>query len=398
MPLSRIAALAYITLTAPKQVWWRVFQPVTIGNDHMLQRVTGVLMAAMLCAAAASAKEPAQTFDPSSLKGPSHGAPNDVLVLGTAHLAQLPATFQSAGLQSLHQRLLAWKPRIIAIEARSGPQCAFMRQFPHRYRESVQQYCWDPAPAREATGLDVPAASAEIERLLASWPATATPTPSQRRHLAAVFLAGGEPMSALVQWLRLPEAERRAGDALDATLVATLEKLRNGRGEDALIAAPLAAALGLERLHGMDDHTADSPDAPDADPKAYGEAIMKAWNNPANARRKESRVLLHARLADADGVMALYRAMNAPAQARIIYDSDFGAALEERSPQQFGRGYVAYWETRNLRMASNIRDAIGTLPGSRALVIVGASHKWYLEAYLNQMHDVRIVSSDQVLR
>jgi hypothetical protein len=49
-------------------------------------------------------------------------------------------------------------------------------------------------------------------------------------------------------------------------------------------------------------------------------------------------------------------------------------------------------------MASNIREAIGSLPGNRTLVIVGVSHKWYLEAYLNQMHDVRIVSTDQVLR
>ncbi|MFZ3288120.1 MAG: DUF5694 domain-containing protein, partial [Telluria sp.] len=229
--------------------------------------------------------------------------------------------------------------------------------------------------------------------LLASWPAA--PTPSQRRHLAAVFLAGGEPVSALVQWLRLPVAQRHAGDGLDATLVAALDKLRDKRSEDTLIAAPLAAALGLERVYGMDDHTAD---APDPDPHAAGEAIMKAWDNPMTAKRKQMGERLNSRLGDAEGMMTLYRALNDPPQARLIYDSDFGAALEEGSPQQFGRGYVTYWETRNLRMASNIREAIGNLPGSRTLVIVGASHKWYLEAYLNQMHDVRIVSSDQMLR
>jgi hypothetical protein len=361
----------------------------------MLQRVSGLVMAAMLCAASASAQEAAGSFDPAKLKGPAKGAPNQVLVLGTAHLAQLPASFQGASLRILNERLLGWKPGIIAIEARSGPQCAFMRQYPDRYKDTVRRYCWDPAPARAATGLDVPAATAEIDRLLASWPAA--PTPPQRRHLAAVFLAGGEPVSALVQWLRLPDAERRAGDGIDATLVATLDKLRNGRSEDSLIAAPLAAALGLERVYGMDDQTAGAADAPDADPKAAGEAIMKAWNNPANARRKQMNESLNTRIADAEGVMALYRAFNTPSQARLIYDSDFGAALEETSPQQFGRGYVAYWETRNLRMASNIRDVIGNLPGNRTLVIVGASHKWYLEAYLNQMHDVRIVASDQLL-
>ncbi|MGJ7915747.1 DUF5694 domain-containing protein [Massilia sp. LXY-6] len=361
----------------------------------MLQRVTGLLAAAaILCAASAHAQESARNFDPGKLKGPAKGRPNEVMVLGTAHLKYLPPTFQPASLRLLNERLLAWKPRIIAIENLSGTQCAFVRQYPQRYKDTIESYCgWDPAPARAATGLDLPAATAEADRLLASWPAV--PTPAQRRHLAAVFLAGGEPVSALVQWLRLPEAERHAGDSLDATLVAALETRRGARGEDSLLAAPLAAALGLERVVAMDDHTAD---APDADPKAAGEAIGKAWDNPATAKRRQMDERLHAKVGDAEGVMALYRAINDPSQARLVFDSDFGAALEEPSPQQFGRGYVGYWETRNLRMAANIREAIGMQPGRRTLVIVGASHKWYLEAYPNQMHDVRIVESLQVLR
>jgi hypothetical protein len=110
----------------------------------------------------------------------------------------------------------------------------------------------------------------------------------------------------------------------------------------------------------MDDHTAD---APDADPKAAGAAIGKAWNNPATAKRKQMDERLDAHVGDAEGIMTLYRAINDPSQARLVFDSDFGAALEEGSPQQFGRGYVAYWETRNLRM-SNIREAIATCRGA----------------------------------
>lgn len=365
----------------------------------MLQRITGPVMAALLCAASASAQETVPSFDPSKLKGPTKAAPNEVMVLGTVHLAELPASFQPAAIEALNARLRDWKPRTIAIESLSGPQCDFMRRYPDRYAGTAKRFCsWDPAPARAATGLDVPAATAEIKRLLNSWPAT--PTPAQRRHLAAVFLAGGEPVSALVQWLRLPEAERRAGDGLDATLVEALMQQgfgRGARGEDALIAAPLAAALGLERVYAMDDHTYSS-EAPAPDQKAYAAAISKAWNNPANEKRKQMSQRLNAHLGNAEGVMALYRAINDPAQARLIYDSDFGAALAEDSPQQVGRGYVNYWETRNLRMASNIRQALGDLPGNRTLVIVGYSHKWYLEAYLNQMHDVRIVPSTEVLR
>jgi hypothetical protein len=366
------------------------------GNDRMPQRRLAMLLATCLCATAACAQTTRDAFDPGKLKGPTRGVPNEVMVLGTAHLSQLPAAFQPAALSGLNARLLAWKPGAIAIERLSGPQCAWLRQFPTRYQETAATYCFDPAPARAATGLDVPAATAEIDRLLAAWPAD--PTPAQRRHLAAVFLAGGEPVSALVQWLRLPQAERHAGDGLDAALVALLEGGKIGRGkrsEDTLIAAPLAAALGLERVYAMDDHTGFGPEP---DQKAYGAAIEKAWNNPANAKRRQASERLNAGTGSVDGVLALYRGLNDPSQATIIYEGDFGAALEESSPQQFGRGYVTYWETRNLRMASNIREAVGEQSGRRMLVIVGASHKWYLQAYLDQMHDVRVVPTDAVLR
>lgn len=362
----------------------------------MLYRLAGLLAGAMFWAAGATAQERADAFDPGKFKGPARGVANEVMVLGTPHLAQLPASFQPSGLATLAERLRGWKPGIVAIEAVSGVQCAFLRQYPQRYRQSVERYCpWDPAPARAATGLDVAGATAEIERLLANWPAA--PTPSLRRRLAALFLAGGEPVSALVQWLRLPGTERRTGDGLDATLVAALRAERGGRrqrGEDTMIAAPLAAALGLERVHSMDDHTADSPAL---DPKAYNEALTKAWANPATARYIQLFDRFAAGLGEPEGVMALYRHLNDPSVARLNYDSDFGAALEEGSPQQFGRSYVAYWETRNLRMAANIREAVGYQPGGRTLVIVGASHKRYLEAYLDQMHDVRVVSTNQVL-
>jgi len=61
----------------------------------MLQRVTGLLVTIMLCATSASAQEPTAIFDPGKLKGSAKGTPNEVMVLGTAHLAQLPASFPS---------------------------------------------------------------------------------------------------------------------------------------------------------------------------------------------------------------------------------------------------------------------------------------------------------------
>ena len=60
-------------------------------------------------------------------------------------------------------------------------------------------------------------------------------------------------------------------------------------------------------------------------------------------------------------------------------------------PPYYGRQYVAWWETRNLRMVANIRASFGNKPGARVLSIVGTSHKPYYEAYLGMMHEVKLV-------
>jgi hypothetical protein len=336
-------------------------------------------------------------FQPQTLKGPPQGKPNEVLVLGTPHLSGLPDSFTPELLAPLMDRLAAWRPTVIATEDLSGLQCDSLRRYPSRYAETVKTYCYDPAEAGKATGLGVPEANAEAERLLAAWPAT--PSAAQRRHLAAVFLAAGERGSALVQWLRLPPEERRAGDGLDETLAASLEKARVRRNETYLIAAALAARLGLERLWSVDDHSADTPEPVEPEViKAYEQAIMTAWDNPATQARRTESEALNARLGQPDGILAMYRAYNAPDAPMLAYRSDFGAALAEPSAEGFGRKYLGYWETRNLRMVANMRDVLGQNPGARMLTIVGASHKGYYEAYLDQMHDVRLVDPMEVLR
>lgn len=365
------------------------------SRTAMARALTG--MAMLFAAPMALAQGYQPKFDPARLKGPVQGEPNEVLVLGTPHLSGLPASFTPEMLGPLLDRLAAWKPTAIATEDLSGLQCDSLRRYPERYAETVETYCFDPGPAGKATGLTVPQANAQVERMLAHWPAN--PLPAQRRRLAATFLAAGEPGSALVQWLRLAPQERKAVDGLTAELTARLEKDRSRRNETYLIAAVLAARLGLERLWSVDDHSADSPEPADpATLKANEEAIMAAWDNAATEKRKAQSAAIHAGLTDAGGVLALYRALNAPEAAMLAYQSDFGAALAEPSPQGFGRQYVGFWETRNLRMVANMRDVLGRYPGTRMLTIVGASHKGYYEAYLQQMHDVRLVDPETVLK
>lgn len=343
-------------------------------------------------AGVAAAQSP---VDLSVLDADLGGPRTRVLVLGSVHLSQLPEGVDATpeALQPLLDRLAAFRPDIITTEDLSGETCELMARHPTVYLpEDRRQYCEDTTQARASTGLDVPAAIAEMRRLLQDWPAE--PAPAQRRRLAAVYLAAGESSSALVQWLQLPETERRAGDGLDQALVAQLRRIETRANESDRIAARLAARLGLSRVVPVDDHTGDNIDLGD-DPQAYGEAIQGLWAAAApRARPMRARQDALARSGDWVG---LYRDLNQPASQQLAIESDFAAALRDRSPQRFGQRYVAGWEARNLRMVANVRAAIGDRPGARVLCVVGASHKPWFDSLLGQMQGVEIVDAVSVL-
>lgn len=355
----------------------------------MNERRTLVIVAVVLLAAGALAAE----VDLRELGSDVAGPRAQVLVLGSVHLSQERIEGATRGsLEPLLERLAAFAPDVIAVESIPGEACDHMARHPALYGPAEDNpYCRDPAAARAATGLDLASAVAAVHETLASWPAT--PTPAQRRRLAALLLAAGDPASGLVQWWRLPADERRAGDGLDQPLVALLETAAVDDNERYQIAARLASRLGLESLHPIDDHTGDSLDV--TDEAAFAGAVQAAWDAAAAAvAPARDRVAAQWRSGD---MLALYREVNSDGYLRAATAADFGAALRDPSPQQFGRQYVAGWETRNLRMAANIRAAFRERVGARVLVIVGASHKPWLDSLLGQMQGVDVVDVDAVL-
>ena len=311
-----------------------------------------------------------------------------VLVLGTMHLNAMPAGFNPASLDGVLDRLAAFRPGIITIEMESGEECDLAARHPAKYGAD---YCASTALAQAATGLDVPAALAEVDKILKAWPAQATP--AQRRRLAALFLAANDVASAYVQWLQLPEAERRAGDSLDSALVEKLVQLATRNNENYQLAARLAARLGLPRVHAIDNHTGDRMDI--ADIKPFVQAIEAAW--AAGGAALEDSEKRQDALRHAPDLLPLYRQLNSPASLKMYAEANVSAAMRARSPQGYPQMWVAGWEIRNLRMVANIRETFREQPGARVLSIVGVSHKPWFDGWLGQLQGVDVVDVAQVL-
>lgn len=346
------------------------------------------IAAAGLCLSQAAVAQQAPVFDPTSWKRNVAGPPTRVLVLASTHLKNLPG-FKPEWTATLLDRLASFKPDIVTIEALPGQQCDQLRRYPTAYPGVAGQYCRSVDDARAATGLEMPQATAQAAAMLAAWPER--PAPAARRRLASVFLAGGEPASALVQWLRLDVTERHDGDGLDDKLVKELATLTASANENYQIGSALAARLGLECVHPIDDHTADGAMSEE---QAFGKAIQRLWSVPGPTLEK-----LKAQPYDSPADMLdTFRLNNRPDMQIGGIEGDFGRALKDRTPELWGRQYVSWWEIRNLRMVANIRATFAQRPGARVLTIVGSAHKPYFDAYLNMMHEVELVDAGRVLR
>lgn len=191
-----------------------------------------------------------------------------------------------------------------------------------------------------------------------------------------LFLAAGDFGSAMVQWLRLPEAERRAADGPDDEALKFLSRANGHMNESYDVAAVVAARAGLERLYAIDDHTSDATDlSVDPDFGPWQQTRYDAINASTLGHRRDAA---EAAVHDGASLLSFYRDMNAAHAQDGEIEADFGGAIADKNPKRFGRQYAAWWETRNLRMAANIREAVTTHPGVRVLNIVGASHKpWF---------------------
>ena len=352
-------------------------------------------MRALILAALAAVAAPAnaQYAPPLGDAHPVGGPRTQMLTLASTHLSGFTGKWSKEWMDPVVRRLASWRPTLITVEQLSGAQCETMRGNPAVYGEVFESYCRDAAPFQRSLRLSQPQAAADVERRLARWPKS--PTAAQRRELAMLMLAAGDPYSAMVQWLRLPAAERRAGDGLSEDAAKLLSRPTGRLNETYDIAAEVAARVGLERLYAVDDHTSDATDF-SSDP-AFGPWQQARYDalgtSDVGRRARQADASVH----DADSLLAYYRAMNAPGAVTAQIEADFGDAVADTHPKAFGRQYAAWWETRNLRMAANVREATLLHPGARVLNVVGASHKPWYDQWARQMADTEVVDASAVL-
>jgi len=360
-------------------------------------RIAGFIIGLVVSLAVPVAGQ-AQSFDPGAARRSAGSARTQVMVLGTAHLDAAARDWDPAVLAPLVDRLARFRPDVITIEDQPGPTIAKTWAYRAILPEAAATFAGRALLMSAAAGLsldmDMPQAEAALRAQLAGLPQS--PAAADRRRLAALFAAAGDPHSALVQWWQLPEAERVPGDGVSQRLAALLDELGASRNESVLLAARLAVRLGLQRLHPIDAQDEDVLTPPEAElfyRSVFPEVAERINADPRLADRGSVTGMT-----DPERTVAEYRKLNDAAVWRRMAAAEWLDMADRATAADVGRKRTAAWEARNLRMAANIREASARAPGGRVLVIVGAAHKPWLEAYLGMMADLELVATESVLR
>ncbi|MBX3428386.1 MAG: hypothetical protein KF779_02265 [Hyphomonadaceae bacterium] len=362
-------------------------------------KAIAALAALMFCATVGSSRAQRIEFDPRSYQD-LVTQPTEVLVLGSPHLQATPEDWDSSSLETLLARLEAYHPAAIMIEALPGESADALWRYRESSPETAATYSGRALIIAQVAQLeldvDAPTAEAEVRRLLLAWPSQ--PTAAQRRHLAALFAASGDPNSALVQWWRLAPDDMTVGDGISHRLISELDAFASIRNEGHLIGARLAARLGLERVYPIDDHLADDTENEHA--SELEQYFSQQWIHQIldDSRRAAVRDAPN-RLRTSAETLATYRLVNGGGERSEtgMLSQYLREMLHREGDNRVGRLHLATLEARNLRQVANIREAASMYPGQRILVIIGFSHKPWFETYLRMSPDVDLIDVASVL-
>ena len=338
-----------------------------------------------------------QVFDPAVAKQKLALAPTKVMIFGLDHLDTAPATFQLAWLEPVLCRLRAYKPDLILTEAMPGEQVMGLEAYT-AYHGTASRYAGPTLEMARTAQADLQLTAAQALVQANEQCKKGDLTPAERRRLAGLFVAAAEPFSATVQWMRLSPVERVGANGISPSLAKRLDSFVSLRNEIASMAARLAADLGLERVYGAGDHLSDVAQPDNAAMKA-AVAAEPSQVDFFNHNTPEFRAVPEEamKMATAADVMPILKWKNSPRFAELDADAQWLSMLRSEKMGRVGRQRVAAWEAQNLRMAVAIREATAPVAGGRALLIVGAGHKPFLEAYLRTFTDVELVSVPDLL-
>lgn len=322
-----------------------------------------------------------------ALSAPAWVQAGEVMVVGTTHLAQLEPVPDAAQRQAVVDRLAAYAPTRVCIEAVPGARVEGFLADPGYHGELLATFAMDAirlAGEQQARlRVDGRVARAEASRL-ALMPAL---DEAQQVRLVSLQLAGYEPWSAALNWSRLAPAQREAAQArLGRVATGRLDTLVASDNEIASLALPLARTLGQRELCSID------PFVDELGVNALAGDLMPMLEDPEIGRGLESFNELqasHWETRHPNGLVSLLAWLNSDAFAQADLAAQW-SVFDRGTGHDAGKRRLMLWHARNAEIVAHLAREMAREDGARVLLLVGGAHRPFLEASLRTLPWVEV--------
>lgn len=321
-------------------------------------------------------------------------SPIQLLVLGTAHLRVLGEKYTPRLLDSVIARLLEFRPDLICTESLPGEVIEVIKS--KNDIDSLEQFVgsWLHVAPKMQKRLKVSRVGAEqtVKAMLKKKRLSV----KERLELILHMLANYDDISAVLQWSYLPKSVKQTQIVVPKPIAKLLEELYFSPNEYYSIGVRMAHELKLQSVTPIDDHNYLSDETMSM--KQYIREWKKASNLFSENDKKHidtSERRFEATVKKGD-LLPFYVYCNSPRVSKELLSLEGELWLRAKPPSRFADTRLAQWEIRNLNMASHIRQAMMFNSGKKVLVIVGSSHKVFLERYLEPMLDISIVQFNDI--
>lgn len=311
-----------------------------------------------------------------------------VLILGTPHLGNMPEGFESSHLNSLLVHLEKQQFDLIAVENMPAERINEIngRQLPY-WKEELNDFVGKRIENGQRFQQLFNLSYEGAYELKNSAIKKSKLTDEDRLSLLKASLCLYDNWSALLQFNLIKNKQ-----GLPAEVSEHLAKYGNANNEINLIAVKIAQKMHHTSLYPIDDWDDEArlflhkPAFFEEYPKIEG-LQEKVFNHPAFRKAMEME---EQAITDKD-LFKLYAYLNSDEYMKGDFDAQWKVWFETNLPSQGDLARYYLWEMRNLRITANIAELIALHPGKKILVIIGASHKSFVQKYLGQMPNVELL-------
>lgn len=180
---------------------------------------------------------------------------------------------------------------------------------------------------------------------------------------------------------------------IDTSTVNLLNGYNQSSNELNLIGVNLAKRLHINKLNYIDnlqDETILSLDFPSFFTE-YTTSQTKINKLGSKAGIFSEVNLLEAESVKKRDLFPLYKLLNSERYMKEDYGGQWELWLKTNFISKTDRSRFSLWEMRNLQITANIMRLVAKYPEKTILVVIGASHKSFIEKYLQQMPDIEVL-------